>query len=395
MAIEFGPSGFRFASEASESAFRDTYRDGARRGRKTLVLVVVAYTVATPLLGPLFAGTQISDYQPLLWTMLMLAAPACLLGVASSWGERLYAHSSLVMLVMALAALVYHVHLLLVMAAAKQSPPIGGVAMMTLAYCILARGRAVAVAAMVALTAVTGAACAMVPGVDAGPRDLLLFYTVCALALAAGLSVELTARRAWEARQQLQWSATFDELTGIYNRRAFEDESERVLRQAARQQCGMSVLAIDLDHFKAINDTHGHLVGDEVIRCVGEELRLACRRPLDLPARLGGEEFLLVYFDVSAAHTQLLASEIHRRIRCLEIPAGDGTVRVTASIGAITGVPTANTSMRDFIARADRLLYGAKHAGRDRVVMGRLLDEPDALPALRATPATPDTKETR
>lgn len=305
----------------------------------------------------------------LLWLVLPTAAACATTLLHKPW----YAYSTPATFALATAGLVYAAQLAVALGQHNQHQPITGLVLCPLLFCVLVRARLLAGVLMACLTLAAGSA-----AVSAAPdafetRDYLIFVCLCVIAVVSSLSIELTARRAWLARESLMWSATYDDLTGLLNRRAFEDQMDRVLRMAVRQQASLCLLCIDIDHFKRVNDTHGHLAGDEVIRCVGEELRIACQRPLDLAGRMGGEEFLIAFYEVDAAQTTVLAERVLQRIRNLVVhPDTNQPISVTASIGAVVGAPNREHSMRDYMSEADRLLYQAKAGGRDRIAYGTL-----------------------
>jgi diguanylate cyclase (GGDEF)-like protein len=170
--------------------------------------------------------------------------------------------------------------------------------------------------------------------------------------------------------------ATTDPLTGCNNRRAGLEALTQALRLALHSGPSVGAMMIDLDHFKQINDQHGHQVGDEVLRVAGRAIA-AGLRDHDIVTRYGGEEFLVTIAGADEDALMRLAGRIGDRIRALEIPDGaGGTVALTTSIGVTVCSPcdTAET----LIARADRALYAAKTAGRDRVLLG---PAPPAQPA--------------
>jgi len=183
------------------------------------------------------------------------------------------------------------------------------------------------------------------------------------------LQRELTARNTRLEKQQddLVWLATRDALTGLYNRREFMRLAELELQRAQRQGGFTSAIVIDLDHFKAINDTHGHPAGDKVLAHVAQCL-LGGVRNTDLVARIGGEEFmvLLPQTDIDAAAG--LGQKLRGLLR--ESPPAIGKDRkipVTASFG-IGALPGGNLgSLESLYAAADKALYDAKRLGRDRV----------------------------
>ena len=162
--------------------------------------------------------------------------------------------------------------------------------------------------------------------------------------------------------------AATDALTGCSNRRAGLQALEQAARVAAHGGPTVGVLMLDLDHFKRVNDEHGHPVGDEVLRTTAAAISHGLRSS-DTVVRYGGEEFLVALTGADAPALEMLAGRVADRIRALAIPGADGAVvRPTASIGVAAW--DAADDVRTLVARADRALYAAKAAGRDRVVVG-------------------------
>lgn len=171
--------------------------------------------------------------------------------------------------------------------------------------------------------------------------------------------------------QLLMETARRDGLTGIANRRTFDEHVDRVWAQAAREGMPLTLLLIDIDHFKAYNDRFGHQAGDECLRRVAWSLSENARRPLDLAARYGGEEFALVLYDAGRAHAELVARQIQAGIDALDIPnptAQSSAKRLSVSIGIACVIPASHRSQYGFIQLADEALYAAKARGRNCIV---------------------------
>ena len=158
-----------------------------------------------------------------------------------------------------------------------------------------------------------------------------------------------------------------DALTGLANVRQFRAVLEQELDRIARTAAPMSLLLIDCDHFKAVNDTYGHPAGDLVLQAIARELR-DTMRPMDTPARYGGEEFAIVLPNCLPAHAWRVAERIRGRIAQTAVPLSDGrSVRITVSVGIACVAPCQQTDAAQLVATADRQLYLAKHEGRNRV----------------------------
>jgi len=176
---------------------------------------------------------------------------------------------------------------------------------------------------------------------------------------------DITERKSFEG--QLQYLADHDALTGMFNRRRFEQELERELARAARYGTGGAVLAIDLDHFKYVNDTLGHSVGDELITRVGGIFR-ARLRATDVIARLGGDEFAVILPGADQSEAVLVAENLLNALReeGRVDSATNGPKRVSASIG-IAPFGEATLTREELLVEADIAMYDAKEGGRDRL----------------------------
>ncbi|WP_346829343.1 PleD family two-component system response regulator [Pseudomonas abietaniphila] len=170
----------------------------------------------------------------------------------------------------------------------------------------------------------------------------------------------------------LQRLMNSDGLTGLSNRRHFDEYLELEWRRAIREQTQLSLMMIDVDYFKAYNDNFGHLEGDEALRQVAKAIRASCSRPSDLPARYGGEEFALVLPNTSPGGARLLAEKLRQTVAGMNIPhiAPSEGASLTVSIGLSTVVPQVGSHSRQVIQSADQGLYAAKHNGRNQVVVG-------------------------
>jgi diguanylate cyclase (GGDEF)-like protein len=165
--------------------------------------------------------------------------------------------------------------------------------------------------------------------------------------------------------------ATIDALTGIGNRRTFDERLDEALRSAARDAKPLSLLMIDVDDFKRYNDTYGHFAGDETLRRIADAVRIAAERPHDAVMRYGGEEFAVILPDTDTTGAQTVADRVRLEVARKNIPHRSSSVApyVTVSVGGTTlwgGLADA----RAVIERADAALYIAKDDGRDRAVIG-------------------------
>lgn len=169
-------------------------------------------------------------------------------------------------------------------------------------------------------------------------------------------------RRARRYRKQ----AGTDALTRIANRRGMAGAIDECFEQAARNLEPLAILMLDLDHFKRLNDAHGHNAGDAYLRAVADCLRTGVRRD-DLLSRHGGEEFLVVLPRTGSSEARKVADQLRVRIAALAVPWQGETLSTTVSIGVATAVPTGPADRADLIDAADQALYAAKRKGRNRV----------------------------
>ncbi|MDR1836068.1 MAG: diguanylate cyclase [Treponema sp.] len=159
-----------------------------------------------------------------------------------------------------------------------------------------------------------------------------------------------------------------DQLTNIPNRRSFDDRLQMEWKQAIREQTPISLLMMDMDEFKKINDMYGHQQGDIVLQTVSDILMKSFKRPGDFTARWGGEEFIVLLPNTSLNGALDVAEKIRINIENTEIQRDDGLrLKITLSIGVNSMIPDQYSSLDTFISNADKALYAAKNAGKNRV----------------------------
>ena len=183
--------------------------------------------------------------------------------------------------------------------------------------------------------------------------------------------IEHASRRTFLESHILAQQAERDGLTGLYNRRAFDTYMERIWRQSRREGSQLTVMLIDIDHFKKYNDLYGHQAGDDALKQVAGVIANGVQRPLDLAARYGGEEFALVLYGPATDYVLDLPDRLRRRV--LELGAvhegATHTKFLTVSIGAAIVSADSSRSLAGAIQMADEALYQAKEDGRNRVVV--------------------------
>jgi len=168
-------------------------------------------------------------------------------------------------------------------------------------------------------------------------------------------------------REELERQASTDPLTGVLNRRRFMDRAVEEFQRARRYGCVFSLLLLDVDHFKSVNDRHGHAAGDEVLRCIAAVCTEVIR-DMDFLGRIGGEEFAFVCPETGSKGAVTAAERIRSAVAatCIDVPSGE--LKVTVSIG-LAEIQPAHVTVDNLLADADAALYEAKDAGRDRVAV--------------------------
>jgi diguanylate cyclase (GGDEF)-like protein len=168
------------------------------------------------------------------------------------------------------------------------------------------------------------------------------------------------------ATQKLYESAVKAPLTQVYNRRYLQERLRTEYAFAVRHGTELSLLILDIDHFKKVNDTYGHQAGDEVLKAVGDVL-MRMLRAEDVVARYGGEEFSLIARGIAVEGALTLAERVRAELQQMAVPWKGGTLRITVSVGAVTQAAEHKfESQEAFMAAADQALYRAKAAGRNR-----------------------------
>jgi diguanylate cyclase (GGDEF)-like protein len=221
-----------------------------------------------------------------------------------------------------------------------------------------------------------------VPGVEIY-RGILWMLLANGLGLTAANALHRSQRSEFAQKLVLQQLLSTDALTGIANRRRFDETLAREWRRCQRSGLPLSLLMIDVDHFKAYNDCCGHPQGDSCLRQVASLLTDTLRRPGDLVARYGGEEFVCLLPDVGSAGALAVAEKIAAALRdaAIDHPRSPAGPQLTLSIGvATTRQPSG--APEGVVAFADELLYAAKAAGRNQIKVGQMAPKPASKPAI-------------
>ena len=168
---------------------------------------------------------------------------------------------------------------------------------------------------------------------------------------------------------ELERLSNTDVLTGLYNRRYFDDNLDKEWKRSGRNKSLLSVILLDIDYFKKINDTYGHQIGDEYLRKLAVTLTSVFKRDSDIVARYGGEEFIALLPDVDADHAFQLAEKATQKVASMAIDYQGEEVRTTISAGVNACIPDFNSRSDSIVAGVDQALYMAKQRGRNQVVV--------------------------
>jgi diguanylate cyclase (GGDEF)-like protein len=199
-------------------------------------------------------------------------------------------------------------------------------------------------------------------GMDAGADDFLN-KPLDEVQLVIRLRV---AERILELYGKLYAEATYDRLTGVRTRATIMDYLSEQLKRGARENSSLSLIVADLDHFKQVNDTYGHPVGDVILHEAAQRMRVAIR-PYDMVGRYGGEEFLIIIPNCDRSEALAIAERIRCSVYAHPVKSQAGEISMTVSLGVATGGGSVHTDPIALISAADKALYHAKKAGRNRV----------------------------
>ena len=165
--------------------------------------------------------------------------------------------------------------------------------------------------------------------------------------------------------EELSDLSTMDQVTGVRNRRYFDDMLDREFRRGLRNKSSLSLIMLDLDHFKSVNDNYGHLAGDLCLKTVANAMYNIVKRPPDLVCRYGGEELAIILPDTLHQGAMTIAERIRHQIEHLTIEISEKKIAITASLGVATLVPNNHKTPSFLIEMADKALYRAKNSGRN------------------------------
>jgi diguanylate cyclase (GGDEF)-like protein len=201
-----------------------------------------------------------------------------------------------------------------------------------------------------------------VRGLDLGADD----YITKPFSFSELLARVRVGSRVVQYQQHLEYQTQVDSLTGLFNRRAFENKVQEEFERSKRYGNPLSLIILDIDNFKTINDTYGHHGGDAALVKISETLRQKTRQS-DFPSRYGGEEFVLVLPETDQSSAFQVAGKIHEEIRSCTFGTADRPFALTVSIGLTSTSSKQYSDWREMLDDADQALYVAKNTGKDRV----------------------------
>lgn len=181
-----------------------------------------------------------------------------------------------------------------------------------------------------------------------------------------------------EAREQMRFKATHDHLTSLWNRGVILDLLHRELTRSSREKSSIALLLCDIDHFKAVNDSHGHVIGDEVLQEVAHRF-LSSVRSYDCVGRYGGEEFLIVLIGCEPPFAMMRAEEIRKTMTAHPIQTSNGPVKVTISTGLLLSRDWGSRPVEELLSEVDAALYAAKSAGRNCIKLAKPGVQPEPV----------------
>ncbi len=327
---------------------------------KPLLVALGAILIGYELLGSLLVGPNklVITVNNIIFGLIMLLFPTWCAGMPGHHWRRLVAIIFLVLINSAIGDRAY---------ADGPSEVPTSTCFLVLGVALLARSRREALAFSLAGGLIV---LAVTTPWQVGPKAFAMSILDLGLAAAAGYlvgSMLHQLRLSELASRHVLWTESrYDTLSGLGNRRYFEECAAREEMASRDHALSYSILMIDIDHFKAVNDAHGHAIGDLVIQELGRRIRSQARTT-DISARLGGEEFVILCPNAKAGDAETCGFRIHRAIaeRPVSISAGQ-TITVTVSVGISLSKP--GEPMKHVMEKADQALYQAKNAGRNRIV---------------------------
>ncbi|HWW29021.1 MAG TPA: diguanylate cyclase [Steroidobacteraceae bacterium] len=354
-----------------EAEFRLRNFDDTLPHTRVNLCLAVLFTIAFSALDSSVLGPELNRFPSMI--RMLIIVPALLIALAASFASQRHRYYP-PLIIVALTILGLSGVAIQIVAALGGISSLFPSLMITILFIYLMSGlifyHAVAANVLVMFTFLAAGTALMLPGHQFSHDALALLGTNLFGASVAYMH-EKTSRKRFLEACLLREMVARDGLTGIQNRRMFDQHIARVWQQAVREAKRVAVLLVDIDCFKDYNDHYGHQAGDECLRAVAVSLSQCARRPLDFVARYGGEEFAIVLYQASHEYVAEVLTRIQRSVAELNIPHDASRVasRLTVSIGAAFVLPAANRSVEGLIQLADEALYRAKEEGRNRVIV--------------------------
>lgn len=356
---------------AIEAEFRTAHRATMQRWVRLSILVSACTVLGFSVIDNYVLGIERTAIGNLI--RFTLHIPAVIVMLVFTW-SRLYQRGYDTMIQVVAPVFGIGTVLMSAFAPAEQLPLIGSRLLLVTFFFYFMLGLRFWVAVRINSLVVAAFAVLFIAGKTPVQESIYMLFTLfCAnlIGAAGSYALEYANRRAFLERRLLHEVATHDGLTGLLNRAAFEDEIRRLWSQAQRDRQPVAVIMLDIDCFKAFNDTYGHQAGDDCLRRVAVAAgKAAQRRPLDFVARYGGEELVVVLYGADRSYAEEVARAVLVSVSGLKIPHAGSVVQphVTVSAGLVSMDAILASSHDLGIQWADKALYMAKERGRNRYV---------------------------
>lgn len=362
-----------------EREFRAFFsRHNAVRQRGAIIVGIVLLLALLPLDINYLQGSALDYY---LFTRIWITIPLLLLALALTFRQALRRYFSLFSLVIISIIGIAASAVIVYCNSVNQPLPYEGLMLIIMVAFFLGGlyfRQSLLCAVTVSLSYVLFSEALLEPDHINYHNYFFLFATLLVGAVSA-YTLEYQIRIGFLQRGALRNLAKTDPLTGLYNRGAINQKLNHLVYYAFREKKPITLLLLDVDHFKNFNDFYGHLQGDQCLQQVASALSGCCMRPLDFAGRYGGEEFVVMWFDAEPAEVETFASRVKNAIERMAIrhDASGTHTHVTVSGGMVTGIPVSQHMAEKILHQADQCLYRAKDSGRNRIVIQDMGSEHD------------------
>ena len=223
------------------------------------------------------------------------------------------------------------------------------------------------------------------PRASTNLHNYFFLFATSLIGAVSAYTLEYQIRIGFLQRGALRNLTKTDPLTGLYNRGAINQKLNHLVYYAFREKKPITLLLIDVDHFKNFNDFYGHIQGDHCLQRIATALSSCCKRPLDFAGRYGGEEFVVMWFDSQPSEVEAIAKRVKDAIEQMDIrhDASGTHTHVTVSGGMVTGIPGTQHEADKLLHQADQCLYRAKESGRNRIMIQDLGSEHDIVSIIK------------